>query len=317
MTVGDGIQNKNWRNKMKVLILGGAGFIGSNLAKRLCDSHEVHIVDDLSGGDIRNIKDVPCKFHHADYRYFDLLSVNPDIIFHFACQKMIYSIEEPFRDLEVNTKGTLQILEYCRKYDVPLIYVSSGSVYGNPTVFPTPEDYPCRPESPYGVSKWMAEEYCRLYHRMHGLDVKIIRPHSIYGPNQRRFGVVTRFILQALKDKPFTIEGNGNQRRAFTYVDDFIDGFLTVWLKGKSGETYNIAGDVPYSINELASIISEVLSIPLVKMFVPRKKGDLNLTHPSIEKIGSLGWTPKVDLRDGVEQTLDWILNEGIESFIY
>jgi len=302
---------------IRVVILGGAGFIGSNLAKRLCGSYEVHVVDDLSGGDIRNIKDVPCKFHHVDYRYFDLLSVNPDIIFHFACQKTIYSIEEPFRDLEINTKGTLQVLEYCRKHDVPLIYASSGSVYGNPTVFPTPEDYPCRPESPYGVSKWMAEEYCRLYHRMYGLDVKIVRPSSVYGPNQRRFGVVTRFILQALKDKPFTIEGDGNQRRAFTYVDDFIDGFLTVWLKGKSGETYNIAGDVPYSINELASIVSEVLSVPLVKMFVPRKKGDLNFTHPSIKKIESLGWTPKIDLREGVGRTLDWILDEGIENFIY
>ncbi|MHA1267860.1 MAG: NAD-dependent epimerase/dehydratase family protein [Candidatus Helarchaeota archaeon] len=301
----------------KILLLGGAGFIGSNLAKRLCDSHEIHVVDDLSGGDVRNIKDVSCKFHHADYRCFDLLSVKPDIIFHFACQKMIYSIEEPFRDLEINTKGTLQILEYCRKHDVPLIYVSSGSVYGNPAVFPTPEDYPCRPESPYGVSKWMAEEYCRLYYRMYGLDIKIVRPFSIYGPNQRKFGVVTRFILQALNDEPFTIEGDGNQRRAFTYVDDFIDGFLTVWLKGKSGETYNIANYVPYSINELASIISEALSVPLVKMFVSRKKGDLNLTYPSIKKIGSLGWIPKVDLREGVRRTLDWILDEGIENFIY
>jgi len=301
---------------MKILIIGGAGFIGSNLAKRLCDSREVHVVDDLSGGDVRNLKDVSCKFHYIDYRYFDLLSVKPDVIFHFACQKMIYSIEEPFRDLEVNTKGTLQILEYCRKHDVPLIYVSSGSVYGNPTVFPTPEDYPCKPESPYGVFKWMAEEYCRLYHRMYGLDVKIVRPHSVYGPNQRRFGVVTRFILQALREESFTIEGDGNQRRAFTYIDDFIDGFLTVWLKGKSGETYNIAGDVSYSINELASIISEALSIPLVKMFVPRKKGDLNLTYPSIEKIKKLGWSPKIDLREGVGRTLDWILDESIESFI-
>jgi len=301
----------------RIVILGGAGFIGSNLAKKLYSSHEVHVVDDLSGGDVRNLKDVSCKFHHVDYRYFDLLSVKPDIIFHFACQKMIYSIEEPFRDLEVNTKGTLQILEYCRKYDAPLIYVSSGSVYGNPMVFPTPEDYPCRPESPYGVSKWMAEEYCRLYHRMYGLDVKIVRPFSVYGPNQRRFGVVTRFILQALKDEPFTVEGDGNQRRTFTYVDDFLDGFLTVWMRGKSGETYNIAGDIPYSINELASIISEVLSIPLVKIFVPRKKGDLNLTHPSIKKMENLGWIPKVDLRDGVERTLDWILDEDIENFIY
>jgi len=301
----------------RVLILGGAGFIGSNLAKKLCGSHEVHIVDDLSGGDIRNIKDVPCKFHHADYRYFDLLSLLPDIIFHFACQKMIYSIEEPFRDLEVNTKGTLQVLEYCRKYDVPLIYVSSGSVYGNPKIFPTPEDHPCRPESPYGVSKWFAEEYCRLYHRMYGLDIKIARPFSVYGPNQRRFGVVTRFILQALKEEPFTVEGDGSQRRAFTYVDDFLDGFLTVWMKGKSGETYNIAGDVPYSINELTEIVSDVVGVPLKKIHVPRKKGDLNLTHPSIKKIENLGWIPKTDLRDGVEQTLDWILDEDIENFIY
>ncbi|MHA1280512.1 MAG: NAD-dependent epimerase/dehydratase family protein [Candidatus Helarchaeota archaeon] len=300
----------------RVLILGGAGFIGSNLAKRLCSSHEVHVVDDLSGGDHRNLKDIKCEFHYIDYRYFDLLSVNPDIIFHFACQKMIYSIEEPFRDLEVNTKGTLQILEYCRKHDVPLIYVSSGSVYGNPTVFPTPEDYPCRPESPYGVSKWMAEEYCRLYHRMYDLNVKIVRPHSVYGPNQRRFGVVTRFILQALNDEAFTIEGDGNQKRTFTFIDDFINGFLTIWKRGESGETYNVAGDAPYSINELAKIISEELDIPVVKIFIPRKKGDLNLTHPSIEKIKKLGWIPKIDLREGVRRTLDWILDESIESFI-
>ena len=295
---------------MKILITGGAGFVGSNLAHFLAGKgHEIHVVDDLSEGNIQNIEDLiaagKCKFHRENAFHTEIKS---DIIYHLACQKMIYSIRKPREDLYANTATTVNILELARKQDIPVVFTSTGSVYGNPTVFPTPEDHPPDPESPYGVSKWAAEEYCKLYHKMYGLNVVIARLFSVYGPRQRFIGVIPKFIKQTLEGKPMTVEGDGTQSRTFTYVDDCVEALILLSEKGVPGEVYNIAGEKPYSIAQISKTIADLYGDYGIK-FVSRKKGDLDQIHPSTEKIRALGWRPNTDMETGIRKTMEWIQN--------
>ncbi len=295
---------------MKILITGGAGFVGSNLAQFLAnEGHEIHVVDDLSEGNIQNIENLieagKCKFHRENAFH---TNVKADIIYHLACQKMIYSIRKPKEDLYANTATTVNILELARKQDIPVVFTSTGSVYGNPTVFPTPEDYHPDPESPYGVSKWAAEEYCKLYHKMYGLNVVIARLFSVYGPRQRFIGVIPKFIKQTLEGKSMTVEGDGMQVRTFTYIDDCVKALILLSEKGGLGEVYNIAGEKPYTITQVSKAIAENFGDYGIK-FIPRKKGDLDLIHPSTEKIRALGWRPKIDMETGIRKTMEWIQN--------
>ncbi len=302
---------------MKILITGGAGFIGSNLAHSLAkEGNEIHIIDNLSEGSVENLQGIEYKLHRSDITklnlfFHDFSSVlkEMDLIYHLACSKMIYSIENPQQDLRVNAGGIINLLEYARKADVPLISTSTGSVYGKATTFPVTEDNPSYPESPYAVSKYAAEQYCRLYTRLYGLRTIILRIHSVYGPRQKPIGVIPKFIRQALNGEPMTIEGTGEQKRAFTYVDNCVRGIKTAASKGESGETYNVANDKICTINEVSRIISEELNIPWKYVFTERKKGDLDKTNPSIEKIKALGWEPKIDLREGMRKTIAWIKN--------
>ncbi len=221
---------------------------------------------------------------------------------------MIYSIRKPKEDLYANTATTVNILELARKQDIPVVFTSTGSVYGNPTVFPTPEDYHPDPESPYGVSKWAAEEYCKLYHKMYGLNVVIARLFSVYGPRQRFIGVIPKFIKQTLEGKSMTVEGDGMQVRTFTYIDDCVKALILLSEKGGLGEVYNIAGEKPYTITQVSKAIAENFGDYGIK-FIPRKKGDLDLIHPSTEKIRALGWRPKIDMETGIRKTMEWIQN--------
>jgi UDP-glucose 4-epimerase len=297
---------------MRIIVTGGAGFIGSNLAEALsANNHDVLVLDDLSEGKISNLYGTNCAFQKEDIctNDFDYYLRKTDLIYHLACRKMVYSIMEPLKDLQVNAYGTLRLLEAARKWDVPVVYTSTGSVYGNATHFPTLENEAKKPVSPYGVSKYSAEEYCRLYHRIYGLRTVILRVHSVYGPKQKPIGVIPKFILQTLKDKPHTIEGDGTQKRCFTYVSDCVDGIVQAGEKGECGETYNVAGAKPYSINEVSHLIHTIMERKQEVEYVDRKMGDLDLTYPSTAKLEKLGWKPKIDMKEGLKKTLEWISN--------
>ena len=289
---------------MHILVTGGAGFIGSNLVHALSGEHDVHVIDNLDGGKRKNLEGAEHTFHREDI--CDSMIRGVDVIYHLACRKMVYSIKQPELDLRVNSMGTLNVLENARKIDASVVFTSTGSIYGNPTVFPTPEDHPPAPESPYGVSKWAGEEYCKLYHKLYGLNVVIARPFSVYGPRQRTIGVIPKFIKQTLEAKPMTIEGTGGQSRAFTYVDDFVEALLLLNEKGVPGEAYNIASDQSYSILMLHMMIAEFLGDYGIET-IPRKKGDLNHINPSTEKIKALGWEPKTPISIGIRKTSEWV----------
>ena len=289
---------------MKIIVTGGAGFVGSNLVHALSGKHEIHVIDNLNGGKIHNLAGAECKIHYEDICFSKIAEA--DVIYHLACRKMIYSIKEPELDLTTNTQGTLNVLEIARKADASVVFTSTGSIYGNPTVFPTPEDHPPDPESPYGVSKWAAEEYCKLYHKMYGLNVVIARIFSVYGPRQSLIGVIPKFIDQTHEGKPMTVEGDGMQTRTFTYVDDCVEALILLSEKGVPGEAYNIAGEKPYTIAQVSKTIAGLYGIYGIK-FIPRKKGDLDLINPSTEKIRALGWEPKIPLSIGIKKTSDWM----------
>ena len=291
---------------MNILVTGGAGFIGSNLVHALSGEHDVRVIDNLDGGKRKNLAGVEHTFHREDI--CDSIIRGVDVIYHLACRKMIDSIKQPEIDLKINTMGTLNVLENARKLDASVVFTSTGSIYGNPTVFPTSEDYPPHPESPYGVSKWAGEEYCKLYHKLYGLNVVIARPFSVYGPRQQSIGVIPKFIKQTLEAKPMTIEGTGVQSRAFTYVDDFVEALILLNEKGVSGKAYNIASDCSYPILMLHKMIADLLGDYGIET-IPRKKGDLDFSYPSTEKIKALGWKQKTPLDIGIRKTSEWLKN--------
>ena len=289
---------------MKIIVTGGAGFVGSNLVHTLSGEHEIHVIDNLDGGKLHNLEGAEHIFHYEDVCISKIEEA--DVIYHLACRKMIYSIKKPGLDLSTNTQGTLNVLENARKTDASVVFTSTGSIYGNPNDFPTPEDHPPDPESPYGVSKWAAEEYCKLYHKMYGLNVVIARIFSVYGPRQSLIGVIPKFIKQTHDGEPMTVEGDGMQSRAFTYVDDCVEALIMLSEKGVPGEAYNVAGGGSYTIAQLSKTIADLYGSYGIK-FVPRKKGDLDLIDPSTEKIRALGWEPKIPLNIGIKKTSDWM----------
>jgi len=293
---------------LNILIAGGAGFVGSNLAEKLSiDENNIYGLDNLSNGDERNLEWVKGRFLRGDILNFDFsLLKELDFIFHLACQKMVLSIKKPFKDLDVNAKGTLRILEFARKKDVPVLFTSTGAVYGNPKTFPTLENSSLEPESHYGVSKLSAEKYCRLYHRLYGLKTYIARLHTVYGPKQRSLGVISIFIKQGLSKKPFTIHGDGKQSRCFTFIDDCVDGLLKISSSGESGEAYNISGKPPHSINELAETVAKLLKVPVKTVYSPRRKGDQDYVEASTVKLQKLGWKEKTSLKEGIRKTIKW-----------
>ncbi|GAG56858.1 unnamed protein product, partial [marine sediment metagenome] len=213
------------------------------------EGNELYIIDNLSEGSVENLQGIDYKLHKSDITklnlfFYDFTSFlkQMDLIYHLAASKMIYSIENPQKDLRVNAGSIINLLEYARIADVPLIYTSTGSIYGKATKFPVIESHPAHPESHYGISKYAAEQYCRLYNRLYGLKTIILRIHSVYGPRQKPIGVIPKFIKQALNGEPMTIEGTGEQERAFTYVEDCVRGIRTAASKGESGETMYWSG---------------------------------------------------------------------------
>lgn len=258
----------------KVLVTGGAGFIGSHLCEELCSlGAKVIAIDDLSAGKLKNIDFL------RNYENFSFLekSVNDNdeemekafdgayAIFHNAASKKNICLANPQMDLLVNAGGALNLLELAKKFNVErFIHASTGSVYGEPTIFPTNEDHPLRPVSYYGVSKLAGERYVDTFHRLYGMKTTILRYFHVYGPRQESNefgGVVSIFVRNIIEGQPLLVNGDGEQMRSFTYVKDLVEANLRAAVSDKSiGEVYNIASSIQVSINELAKNISALMN---------------------------------------------------------
>lgn len=308
-----------------VLITGGLGFIGSNLARRLVDlGARVTLVDSLIpdyGGNRFNIagyEDRLCV-NLADVRdphAMRALVQGQDLLFNLAGQvSHIDSMTDPFSDLEINARAQLSILEACRHEnpDIKVVYAGTRQQYGKPQYLPLDERHLQHPTDVNGVNKLAGEWYHIVYHTAYGLRTASLRLTNTYGPRQlmqhNRQGFIGWFIRLAVEGKEIQLYGDGRQLRDLNYVDDVVDAFLRVGASDASnGQVYNLGGDMPVSLYDLAHLLVEIAgqgSVRLVPWPEERKRidiGDVYSSYASIE--AALGWRPTTSLRDGLARTV-------------
>jgi UDP-glucose 4-epimerase len=297
----------------RILVTGGAGFIGFHLCKKLLIfTSNLTIYDNLSSGKIENVKDLPkTNFVKGDILNLKkLCSVEKtDLIFHLAAQVVVpYSMENPVEDFETNARGTLNVLEKARKDDARLVFASSAAVYGNPAKLPTPEDCGFNPSSCYGLSKVVGEEYCGIYVKQYGLDITILRLANVYG--SRCHGVISDF-LDKISRNPAKLEiiGTGLQSRDFVHVSDVVDAFLLSAARENAvGQTFNIGFGKTTKIIDLAKIILEILNLSgrtVVTTTNVSWKGDIDAIWFDIRKAQrELKWYPRVSLEDNLREMI-------------
>jgi UDP-glucose 4-epimerase len=297
----------------KVLVTGGAGFVGYHLCNKLQNlTDDLMIYDNLSSGKIENVNDVSkAKFVKGDILdlkgLFDL--PKQDLIYHLAAQVVVpYSMENPIIDFETNAKGTLSVLEKARKDDAKLVFASSAAVYGNPTQMPTTEEYGFHPVSCYGLSKVVGEEYCQMYSEQYGLDVVITRFANVYG--LRCHGVIHDFLDKLAKNpNKLEIIGTGLQSRDLVHISDVVDLLITVGsLQSVNGETYNVGLGKTTKIIDLAKMMLTILGLQdrtLITTTGVSWHGDIQtIWFDNSKAKKELGWNPKVTLEDSIKEVI-------------
>lgn len=303
---------------MKILITGGAGFIGSHIADLLIENNfDISIVDDLSTGKLENVNP-EAKFYRCDIRdRGELLRIieteKPQIVIHNAAQLSVRnSVENPVNDAEINIIGGLNLLEACRKYKVEkIIFASSGGVvYGEQQYFPADEKHPTRPISPYGVAKLSFEKYLYYYQYIFGIKYIALRYANIYGPRQDPFGeagVVAIFSKKLLNGNQPIINGDGLQTRDYVFVGDAARANLLAIQNKITGEL-NIGTGKETNVNDIFNMLREASGNPDVKeVHGPVKEGEQKRSMLSYEKASSiLGWKPQIKIREGLFKTFNW-----------
>ena len=297
---------------MKVLIAGGAGFLGSYLAERfVADGHDVHILDNFASGLKQNIEDIKEKVTLLEN---DVISFRTDerydIVVNFASRASRVEWEKHPVDVALsNAVGSKNLIEVALRCNAIYVYASSSEVYGDPKVIPTPEDYlgcvsTTGSRSPYDEGKRFGDALTKAYERQYGLRNIIIRFFNTYGPRMRGgdfYGrVIDRFIQQAMHNEPITVYGDGSQTRSFTYVSDTIDGVMTAITRGKEGEVYNIGNDSETSIVDLAKLVRNLAKSASEIQFKDLPENDPKRRAADITKMRKLGWEPKISLEEGI-----------------
>lgn len=292
----------------KAIVTGGAGFIGSNLVDKLIDMGvEVHVIDNLSTGFEKNLNPKATFWHR------DISKLNPDepwdelkntdVVFHLAALARVQpSIEDPIPFDKVNIGGTLRMLKLAHNLGVArFIYSASSSAYGNATEFPTPEEHSTNPLSPYGLQKYVGEQYCKMFSQVYGLDTVSLRYFNVYGERMSLEGAyklaIPIFANQMLKGKSLTINNDGEQRRDFTYVGDVVNANILAATHPEqlSGDVFNIGNGNNYSVNELADMLGGEKSYGN-KVIEPFQTLADNTKAKRI-----LNWNPQGDLPSWIE----------------
>lgn len=304
---------------MKVLVTGGAGFIGSNLVVRLVgEGHGVRVLDDLCTGYRDNVPDgVELVVGDVSDETITRSAMDGvEIVFHQAARRSVVgSVEQPLRTDTANVHGTLGVLEAARLAGVRrIVSASSSSVYGGAAQLPTPESAPLTPRSPYAVSKLAGEHYCRVYTELHGLETVSLRYFNIYGPRQRpdsAYAAVIPLFIEALADgrRP-TVYGDGGQSRDFTFIDDAVAANIaaaTAPAPACSGKAYNVAGGRRYSLLDLLAFLGTIQSVVADPEFTDPRPGDVRHSEADISAaVADLGYRPAVDFETGLGRTVEW-----------
>jgi UDP-glucose 4-epimerase len=305
---------------VRTLVTGAAGFIGSTLVDRLlADGHSVVGLDDLSSGNSVNLglaeRHDAFEFVKADIVDADLADlladVRPEVIFHLAAQISVKrSVDDPQHDSSVNVVGTVRLAEAARLAGVrKIVHTSSGgSIYGVPPAYPTNEDMPTDPSSPYAASKVCGEVYLNMFRNLYGLDCSHIAPANVYGPRQDphgEAGVVAIFGKALLAGRPTKIFGDGTDTRDYVFVDDVVDGFVRAGGTSGGGQRFNVGTGIETSTRELHTVIAAAAGAPDEPEFHPPRLGDLRRSRLDVGRAKAvLGWAPQVSLADGVARTV-------------
>ncbi|MBC8415379.1 MAG: NAD-dependent epimerase/dehydratase family protein [Candidatus Cloacimonetes bacterium] len=307
---------------MKILVTGGAGFIGSNVVDKFIDlGHEVIVVDDLSSGFKHNVNP-KAKFYEMDIRSRELAKVfeveNPDIVNHHAAQISVpVSVKDPEFDADVNVKGFLNILQNCVKYKVKkVIFISSGgAIYGEAEEYPTTERYDPKPLSPYAINKFIAEKYLYFYHHQYGLNYTVLRYANVYGPRQiphGEAGVVSIFITNFRDNRTshlyaFPEELDG-MVRDYVFVIDVVRANVIALEKGNL-EAFNIGTGLEMTTGKLYREISRQMNVNIDPIRGNARAGDIRKSCLNIEKAGSvLNWKPEYSPEEGIKQTIHFFM---------
>jgi UDP-glucose 4-epimerase len=299
---------------MKSIVTGGAGFIGSHTVDLLIkEGHEVIVIDNLVGGRLDNLihlKNNPnLSIVEKDINNLsgeENILANSDFIFHFAgIGDIVPSIENPYEYMKTNVLGTIRMLEIADMLNVKkFVYAASSSCYGLADT-PTDELHKTDLKYPYALSKFQGEQACFHWSKVYGLNVNSIRIFNAYGTRSRTSGaygaVIGVFLKQKLENKPFTVVGDGNQKRDFVYVTDVAKAFYLAGISKVSGEIFNLGAGNPQSINKLVKLIGGQKI-----EYIPKRNGEPNVTFADIKKIKKLlNWSPKVDFENGIKLILE------------
>ena len=301
---------------MKVLLTGGAGFIGSWVAEALiADGNEIFIIDDLSTGKIQNIPR-DANFAKADIKDRDRVEkifndFKPDVINHHAAQMNVRnSVEDPIFDAQVNILGTINLLELSIRHEIKKFMFAStgGAIYGEPEVIPCVEDTLPVPISPYGISKYAVEKYLNYYRLVHGLSHVVLRYSNVYGPRQNphgEAGVVAIFCDRIKHGNPCEVFGDGRQTRDYIYVEDVARA--NILSLNAEDVILNIGTAIETSVNDIVSELKRVTNRDLQVVYSPRRSGEVDRIALEINRAEELlGWRPHVTLEDGLSKTWEW-----------
>lgn len=301
---------------MRILVTGGAGFIGSNVVDALIqEDHEVVIVDNLSTGKREYINEA-ARFYKVNITDKDALKIafeieRPEVVYHFAAQIDVQtSLKNPALDSNVNIVGTINILEYCKEYSVKkIIYPSSAAVYGDPQYLPVDEKHVVNPISFYGISKHTPEHYIQAYSKLYGITYTILRYANVYGIRQDpkgEGGVISIFIDKFLKGESPTIFGDGNQTRDFIYIKDIVCANILALTQGNN-EILNISTNTATTVTELYEIMKQVFNSNISSIYGEVREGDILHSYLDNRKSNEkLNWIPKYNLKDGIIETVKY-----------
>lgn len=310
---------------MKILVTGGAGFIGSHVVDTfIANGHDVVVVDDLSTGRRSNLNPA-ATFYQVDIRSDELKAIfekeKPQVVDHHAAQMDVRrSVVDPLFDADVNVLGSIKLIELCRQYGVKrFIYISTGgAVYGEPEYLPCDESHPINPICPYGASKHTVEHYLYMYHELYDLDYVVLRYPNVYGPRQDphgEAGVVAIFTGQMLKGEQVVINGDGKQERDFVFVGDCARANLLALTTKNANTIFNLGEGKATTVNDVYSELKKATGYPLSAIHGPAKVGETRRIYLNATKATQdLDWQPTVGLADGLAQTVDYFKQAETEN---
>ncbi len=301
---------------IKALVTGGAGFIGSHMVDRLLElEYKVVVMDDLSSGKIKNLN-AGAVFHHTDITQKTMGEIiqreQPDLVFHMAAQTSVTkSTKNPIDDTNANVIGTMQVLEASRRVGVEKVIYSctGGALYGDPDKIPCMDDTVPVPVSPYGMSKWIAEQYLEYYYRQYRLNFTSLRYGNVYGPRQDphgEAGVIAIFCQAMLDGKQPQIFGDGTQQRDFISVSDVVDANIAAIDRG-DGMTINIATAEATNVTKIFEMLRSIIGYKWDPLYAPQRTGEVyQIALDWSRAAKELDWSPKISLEEGLQMTVDY-----------